>query len=118
MKFDYFYGPQSECFSFYRVPKLLIKDRQFHPLSPLAKLLYGLLLDRMGLSLKNDWYDKNGRAFVYYTIREICEDFGYSHVTARKLLEELDTETGIGLIERRRQGQGKPDRIYVMRFCP
>ena len=117
MKFDYFYGPQSEGFSFYRVPKVLVKDRQFHPLSPLSKLLYGLLLDRMSLSLKNNWYDKQGRADVYYTITEICEDFGCSRVTAAKLLAELDSASGIGLIERQKQGQGKPDRIYVMRFC-
>lgn len=117
MQFDYFYGPQSEGFSFYRIPKMLIKERHFYPLSPNAKLLYGLLLDRMGLSLKSRWYDDRGRAYVYYTITEICEDFGCSRVTAGKLLAELDKRTGIGLIERIKQGQGKPDRIYVMRFC-
>ena len=117
MQFDYFYGPQSEGFSFYRVPKLLVNDRQFSPLSPNAKLIYGLLLDRMSLSLKNDWYDEKGRAYVYYAIAEICEDFGCCRVTAAKLLAELDKHTGIGLIERKKQGQGKPDRIYVMKFC-
>ena len=116
MHFEYFYGPQSEGYSFYRVPKLLVKDRRFNPLSPSAKLLYGLLLDRMGLSFKHDWYDDKGRAYVYYAIAEICEDFGCSRITASKLLAELDTQNGIGLIERKRQGMGKPDMIYVKQF--
>lgn len=107
MQFDYFYDPQSEGFSFYRIPKMLIKERRFYPLSPNTKLFYGLLLDRMGLSLKSSWYDDRGRAYVYYTITEICEDFGYSRVTAGKLLAELDKRTEIGLIERIKQGQGK-----------
>ena len=116
MKYDYFYGPQSEGFAFYRVPRVLIKGVEFRPLSPYAKLLYGLLLDRMGLSVKNEWYDEQGRVYVYYTVAEICEDFGCSRVTAGKLLAELDAQKGFGLIERVKQGSGKPDRIYVKQF--
>ena len=113
MKYDYFYGPQSESFAFYRVPRVLIKNTEFKPLSPYAKLLYGLLLDRMNLSFKNKWFDDQGRVYVYYTVAEICEDFGCSRVTAGKMLAELDDHAGFGLIERIKQGYGKPDKIYV-----
>ena len=116
MKYNYFYGSQSESFSFYRVPRALIKGMEFRPLSPYAKLLYGLLLDRMSLSVRNKWIDEQGRVYIYYTIAEICEDFGCSRVTAGKLLAELDTQGGFGLIERIRQGYGKPDKIYVKQF--
>ena len=73
-----------------------------------------LLLDRVSLSVRNGWRDGEGRTYVYYAVAEICEDFGCSRVTAGKLLSELE---GIGLIERKKQGQGKPDRIYVLQFC-
>ena len=106
--------PQSEGFSFYRIPKQLVKERKYRPLSPSGKLLFGLLLDRVNLSVKNGWQDGEGRTYVYYSIAEICEDFGCSRVTAGKLLLELER---IGLIERKKQGQGKPDRIYVLLFC-
>ena len=106
--------PQSEGFSFYRIPKQLVKEREYRPLSPAGKLLFGLLLDRVSLSVKNGWQDAEGRTYVYYAVAEICEDFGCSRVTAGKLLSELER---IGLIERKKQGQGMPDRIYVLQFC-
>ena len=89
----------------------------FKTLSTDAKLLYSLLLDRMGLSLKNNWLDDEGRVYIYYTIDEIQEDLGCGHVKAGKLLAELDTKSGIGLIERIKQGQGKPTKIYVKWFA-
>ncbi len=89
---------------------------EFRFLSTDAKLLYGLMLDRMGLSAKNGWYDDLGRVYIYYTLEEIQEDLNCGHDKAVKLLAELDTRKGIGLIERVKQGQGRPCRIYVKQF--
>ena len=113
---DYYYGDESEQFSFYRIPRQLVTGEAFRRLSTDAKLLYGLLLDRMGLSAKNGWYDEQGRVFIYYTLDEIQTDLGCGHEKAVKLLAELDTGKGFGLIERKKQGQGKPTRIYAKRF--
>ena len=115
--YEYFYGPESESFSFYRVPRLLVTGEEYRQVSVEAKLLYGMLLDRMGLSARNGWYDGENRVYIYYTIEEICRDFNCGHDKAGKLLTELDSRKGIGLIERVRQGQGRPARIYVKRFA-
>ena len=114
--FDYFYGGQSDAFSFYRIPRILITGQQFKRLSTDAKLLYGLLLDRMGLSFRNEWYDEQGRVYIYYRLDEIQADLNCGHDKAVKLLSELDTDKGIGLIERVRQGQGRPTKICVKQF--
>lgn len=116
MDFTYYYGDESGQFSYFRIPRQLVTGGQFRRLSTDAKLLYGLLLDRMGLSAKNGWYDKLGRVFIYYTLDEIQADLNCGHDKATKLLVDLDIGKGIGLIERVRQGQGKPTRIYVKRF--
>ena len=118
MSFEYFYGLQSDSFSFYRIPRQLITAAQFKKLSMDAKLLYGLMLDRMGLSARNGWYDEQGRVYIYYTVEEIREAMNCGHVKAGRLLAELDTDKGIGLIERIKQGQGKPTIIYVLKFTP
>ncbi len=114
--FDYYYGDESGQFSYFRIPRQLVTDEKFRRLSTDAKLLYGLFLDRMGLSAKNGWYDKLGRVFIFYTLDEIQADLNCGHDKATKLLVELDTGRGIDLIQRVRQGQGKPTRIYVKRF--
>ena len=114
--FDYYYGIEAEQFSFYRVPRLLIKDKRFKGLSSDAKLLYGLMLDRMSLSVKNRWFDEDNRAYIYYTVEEIMNDLGCSHGTCAKIMAELDNKKGIGLIEKKRQGLGRPDIIYVKNF--
>ena len=116
LKFDYYYGVEAEQFSFYRVPRLLIKDERFKGLSSDAKLLYGLMLDRMSLSMKNGWLDDENRAYIIYTIENIREDLGCSKEKAVKILAELDASKGIGLIEKIRRGLGKPDIIYVKNF--
>ncbi|MBQ2800975.1 MAG: replication initiator protein A [Alphaproteobacteria bacterium] len=117
LKFDYYYGIEAEQFSFYRVPRLLIKDTRFRGLSSDAKLLYGLMLDRMSLSMKNGWLDDENRAYIIYTVDSIMEDLGCSKPTCTKIMRELDSDNGIGLIEKKRRGLGKPDIIYVKNFA-
>ena len=116
LPFDYYYGDESNQFSFYRIPRQLVTGEEFRRLSTDAKLLYGLMLDRMGLSAKNGWYDDAGRVYIYYTQEEIQEDLNCGHDKATRLVLELDAGKGIGLIERKKQGQGKPAKIYVKRL--
>lgn len=116
ISFCYFYGNESQQFSFYRIPKLLITDDCFKNVSTDAKLLYGLMLDRMSLSAKNNWLDEQGRVYIYYRIDEIQAALNCGHDKVIKILAELDTGKGIGLIQRVRQGQGRPTIIYVKRF--
>lgn len=113
---DYFYGDEAEQFTYFRIPRLLITSPRFKGLSTEAKLLYGMMLDRMGLSTKNGWYEEDGRVFIYYTVDEICADMNCCRVKAVNLLAELDDNKGIGLLSKKRQGQGKPTKIYVKRF--
>jgi len=117
LKFDYYYGIEAEQFSFYRVPRILIKDKRFKELSSDAKLLYGLMLDRMALSMKNGWFDSENRAYIHYTLENIMEDLNCAKEKCSKILAELDSKKGIGLIEKKRQGLGKPDIIYVKNFA-
>ena len=117
LKFDYYYGVEAEQFSFYRVPRLLIKDERFKGLSSDAKLLYGLMLDRMSMSMKNGWLDDENRAYIIYAVENIMEDLGCSKPTCIKVIKELDADNGIGLIEKKRRGLGKPDIIYVKNFA-
>lgn len=115
-EFNYYYGEEAGQFSFFRIPRQLIKDQCFKGLSNDAKLLYGLMLDRLALSMKNGWFDDKNRAYIYYTTDNIIEDLCCSKTTCTKILAELDSKKGIGLIERKRQGLGKPDIIYVKNF--
>ena len=114
MAYDYFYGQQSEQFSFYRIPKILFSQDKFWNVSTDAKLLYGILLDRMNLSARNEWLDEAGRVYIIFTIEEIKESLGCAEKKAVKLLDELEKKAE--LIERKRQGLGKPNLIYVKNF--
>lgn len=114
VQFDYYYARESGQFSFYRIPKVLFTDPTFHDLSVEAKLLYGLMLDRIGLSVRSGWVDEYGRVYIYFTHADIQEQLQCGHNKAVRLLKELDQ--GLGLIRRKRQGLGRPDRIYVMNF--
>ena len=116
IQFEYFYGSQAEQFSFYRIPKVLFKDKIFSKISTDAKVLYGLMLDRMNLSVKNRWFDDENRVYIIYTVSDIMDELGCAEQKAIKLLSELDIKKGIGLIERKRQGLGKPNIIYVKNF--
>ena len=113
MTIDYFYGQSGELFSFYRIPKLLFQDSRFQPLSTDAKTLYGILLDRMGLSAKNGWLDEQGRVFIIFTIEDVTRALCCADNKATKLLRELEE---FGLIERKRRGLGKPSLVYVKNF--
>lgn len=110
MDFDFYYGLQSQTFSFYRIPKLLFTDSRFSFLSAEAKTLYGILLDRMDLSMKNGWLDKQNRVYLFFTVQEIQDSLGCGKNKAIHLMKELEK---MGLIERKRQGMGKPSYVYV-----
>ena len=114
MIFDYFYGKQADQFAFYRVPKMLFAEEKFWNVSTDAKMLYGILLDRMNLSAENGWLDDEGRVYIIFTIGEIKTSLGCAEKKAVKLLDELEKKCG--LIERKRQGLGKPNLIYVKNF--
>ena len=116
IQFDYYRGMEAEQYSFYRVPKILFTAECFKELSCEAKILYGLLLDRMSLSMKNHWLDEEERVYIIFTVEEIAELLNCGTQKAVKLLKELDSEKGIGLIEKKRLGLGRPNVIYVKNF--
>ena len=116
IQFDYYRGMEAEQYSFYRVPKILFTAECFKELSCEAKVLYGLLLDRMSLSMKNHWLDEEERVYIIFTVEEIAELLNCGTQKAVKLLKELDNEKGIGLIEKKRLGLGRPNVIYVKNF--
>ena len=113
MEFDYFYTEQSDQFAFYRIPKVLIVEDYFREMSTEAKLLYGLLLDRVSLSASSGWVDDHRRVYIIFTIRSIMRDLHCGTRKAVKLLKELEA---YGLIEKQIRGQGKPTLIYVKNF--
>ena len=116
IQFDYYRGMEAEQYSFYRVPKVLFTAECFKSLSCEAKVLYGLMLDRMSLSIKNRWFDDEDRVYIIFTVDEIAELMNCGTQKAVKLIKELDTSNGIGLIEKKRLGLGKPNVIYVKNF--
>ena len=113
MTLDYFYGQAGKLFSFYRIPKALFQEQRFQNLSTDAKTLYGILLDRMSLSVRNEWFDKKGRVFIIFTIEDVKRTLRCADNKATRLLRELEE---FGLIERKRRGQGKPCLVYVKNF--
>ena len=110
---DYFYGTEAEQYTFYRIPKVLFTDPGFRRITADAKILYGLMLDRMGLSIRNGWLDEQERVFIYFTLEEAMDAMCCGHNKAVSLFTELDK---VGLIERKKQGQGRPTKIYVKNF--
>lgn len=116
-EFDYYYGVEAEQFTFVRVPKVLFTDKEhFGGLSNEAKLLYGLLLERMSLSRKNNWIDKHNRVYIIFPVEEIEENLDVGHEKALNLLKELDDQSGIGLVKKKRRGLGLPSILYVKNF--
>ena len=113
MNFEYYYGTQADQFSFIRIPRILLLDEAFSALSLSAKVLYSVLLDRMGLSMKNKWLDEENKVYIIYQITEIQSDLGFSKKKAMDYLTELEK---IGLIEKKKRGFGLPNIIYVKSF--
>lgn len=116
LNLEYYYGNEADQYSFYRIPKVLFTDSRFKNVPAEAKILYGLLLDRMALSIRNNWLDEEGRVYIIFTITDIMETLGCAEQKVNRLLAELDSAKGIGLIERKRRGLGKPNIIYVKNF--
>ena len=113
MAFEYYYGKQADQYSFIKVPKLLVHDKAFIGLSVDAKMLYGLLLDRMSLSMKNGWLDEENRVYIIYQIKDIMSDMNMARATAVKYLQEL---VDFGLVEKKKRGLGLPNILYVKSF--
>jgi len=109
----YFTKEEAQIFQFCMVPLELIENPIYSKLSSDAKLLYGLLLNRNSLSIKNDWSDSQGRIFIYFSRQEAMEKFHFSDKSASKVFKEL---ISFDLIEEKRQGLGKPNIIYVKKF--
>ena len=110
MDFEYFYGDQPEYFTFYRTPKIFYTDKKYKLLSSDAKILYGIMFDRMSLSAKNGWCDDDGKIYIYMTIDSVEEMVGCARQKAVAIVKELDD---FGLIEKKRCGMCKPTKIYV-----
>ena len=116
-EFEYFLSDEAEKYCFYKIPKELFTNSFFDELSTQAKLMYGLMLDRVGLSRKNGWIDEQGRVYIIFTIEEMQNLTHWTKFRVTEILNELDsTDNGFGLIERRRRGMGRPNIIYVKNF--
>ena len=113
MNFDYFYGRDSESFRFIRLPVVLIEDEIYKDLSIEAKVLYSMYLSRSTLSYKNNWIDESGRVYIFFTVEETARQLGCGVKKAVKLIKDLEE---IGLIKKKRTGQGNPTKIYVKDF--
>ncbi len=113
MEFNYYYGTEAEQFSFIRIPKVMLTEERFAPLSLAAKILYGVLLDRMALSVKNGWMDKEQRVYIIFKIEEIQELLGFSKKKSIEYLGELES---FGLVEKQRRGLGLPSILYIKSF--
>ncbi len=111
---NYFHGEEADQFAFFRIPKVLMKAPRYEGLRLEAKVLYGLMLDRMALSRKNGWLDEEGRVFIIYTNDSVSEDLSCSRQNTVLFLKQLEDA---GLIRRVRRGQGLPSLIYVLKFA-
>ena len=111
--FNYYYGSQADQFSFIRIPRTLLIEKEFESLPLEAKVLYGLLLDHLGIAYKNQWLDEQNRVYLIYQIKEIQEDM---HVSKKKAIQYLSELEKFGLIEKKTRGLGLPNFIYVKKY--
>ena len=114
--YGYYYGNEADQYTFYRLPKALFTNDRYKDLSDGAKILYGLMLDRMSLSIKNGWTDEQDRVYIIFTLEDATDQMNCKNDKGVKMFAELDTVKGVGLIERVKQGQGRPAIIYVRKF--
>ncbi len=112
---EYYHIDESDQFHYFVMPMLMLTDDRFD-ISIGAKVVYGLMLNRLSLSRKNNWSDEHGRVYIVFPLDSIQTMLKCSRNTALKYMKELDTVNGIGLIERRKSGFGKADTIYVKNF--
>ena len=112
--YDYYSIQDVKLFNYFMIPKELIRDKTFAALSTDAKLLYGIMMERLTLSQKNGWMDEKGRVYIIYTIDTLMDDMNCKNTKAFKLMKELES---FRLIERKRQGLSKPNLIYVKNFA-
>ena len=113
-KYEYIYPEGTDQYAFYRIPKRLFTDADLKMMSNDSKILYGLFLDRVDLSVKNKLIDEKKRVYIFYTLEQIQESMNVSDKPVTKMLRELEST---GLIERKKQGQGKATRLYVKNFA-
>lgn len=113
ISFRHICSEDTYMFNYTQLPDDLFTVEHFSILSLEAKVLYSFMLRRISLSKQNKWIDEYGDVYIYYRVDEIIEKLNCSNKTAAKIMSELEK---IGLIEKRRQGQGKPDIIYVNKF--
>lgn len=113
MTFAYYEKDQADQYSFIRIPKAMMTEDVFAPLSVEAKILYGLLLDKMGAAVKNQWLDEENKAYVIYQITDIMEDMNISKKKAIASLKELEE---VGLVEKKLKGLDQPSLLYVKKF--
>lgn len=113
MPFEYFLNCQADQFSFISIPKAMVTEEIFSPLSIQAKILYGMLLDRMSCAQKNKWIDEENRVYIIYPIAEIAKDMNISKRKAISCMAEL---VEMGLVEKKHMGQGRTNVFYLKKF--
>ena len=106
----YYYGEDVLSKSFLILPKELVFTESLAKMSAKSKILYCVLRERLILSARNNWKDENGRIYLIYSIEKMAQDLFYSRATIMRMMDELEN---LGLIERRKQGLGKPNLVYL-----
>lgn len=110
---NYFHEHEAEQFAFIQIPKVLFTSERYQNMSTDAKVLYGILLDRVKLSKKNRWIDEQGRVYIIFPREEAQEILGYKKDKVIRLFRELRK---VDLIEEVRRGLNVPNIIYVKKF--
>ncbi len=110
MAFHSFYGRQADMYSFIYIPKFLMTERIFSGVQNTSKIIYGFLMDRMKLSVKNQWIDDKGRVYLIYPMNELEKDVGMSRKKILKCLRELKEA---GLLEQDVDETGHSGIMYL-----